>query len=305
MLQRHLADGRLTAPAIALGCWRMHQRGLDEVSELLAAAMQHGITFFDHADIYGQGQSERVFAEAVAELGLPREAMILQSKCGIRNGYYDSGSRHILDSVDGILKRLDTDYLDILLLHRPDALMEPDEIAEAFSSLAADGKVRHFGVSNFRPSQIELLQRSLDAELIINQLQFGLAHSGLIDAGLNVNMDNEGAIDRDGNALDYCRLQGIGVQAWSPLQFGFFEGNFIGHPDFPELNRCLDGMAEAFGCSPGAVAIAWILRHPAAMQAIIGSTDPGRVAELSEAGRITLNKTEWYALYRAAGNRLP
>lgn len=305
MLQRHLADGRLTAPAIMLGCWRMHQRGLEEVTELLAAAMQHGISFFDHADIYGQGQSERIFAEAVGELGLPRESMILQSKCGIRNGYYDSSRRHILDSVNGILTRLDTDYLDILLLHRPDALMEPDEVAAAFSELAAAGKVRHFGVSNFRPSQIELLQRSLDAELIVNQLQFGLAHSGLIDAGLNVNMDNEGAIDRDGNALDYCRLQGIGIQAWSPLQFGFFEGNFLDHPDFPELNRCLDGMAEAFGCSPGAVAVAWILRHPAAMQAIVGTTDPGRLAELSEAGRISLNNTEWYALHRAAGNRLP
>ena len=305
MLQRTLADGRLTVPAIMLGCWRMHQRGLQEVTELLAAAMQHGIRFFDHADIYGQGQSERIFAEAVGELGVPRESMILQSKCGIRNGYYDSSRQHILDSVDGILERLDTEYLDILLLHRPDALMEPDEVAEAFSALAANGKVRHFGVSNFRPSQIELLQRSLDAELIINQLQFGLAHSGLIDAGLNVNMDNEGAIDRDGNALDYCRLQGIGIQAWSPLQFGFFEGNFLDHPDFPELNRCLDGMAEAFGCSPGAVAIAWILRHPAAMQAIIGTTDPARLAELSEAGRIALNKTEWYALHRAAGNRLP
>ena len=305
MLQRQLADGRLTVPAITLGCWRMHQRNLDEVTELLASAMQHGITFFDHADIYGQGQSERIFAEAVAELGLTRESMLIQSKCGIRNGYYDSGSQHILESVDGILQRLDTDYLDVLLLHRPDALMEPDEIAKAFSILADSGKVRHFGVSNFRPSQIELLQRSLDEELIINQLQFGLAHCGLIDAGVNVNMDNEGAIDRDGNALDYCRLNGIGIQAWSPLQFGFFEGNFIGHPDFPELNRCLDGMAEAFGCSPGAVAIAWILRHPAAMQAIIGTTHPGRVAELSEAGRIALNKAEWYALYRAAGNRLP
>lgn len=305
MLQRSLAAGRLTAPAIALGCWRLHQRGHDEVTALLDAAMRHGINFFDHADIYGQGQSERIFADAVHELGLPRESMLLQSKCGIRNGYYDSGRRHILDSVDGILGRLDTDYLDILLLHRPDALMEPDEVAEAFSALAAAGKVRHFGVSNFRPSQIELLQRSLDADLIVNQLQFGLAHTGLVDAGLNANMDCEGAIDRDGDALDYCRLQGIGIQAWSPLQFGFFEGNFIGHPDFPELNRCLDGMAEAFGCSPGAVAIAWILRHPAAMQAIIGSTDPGRVAELAAAGRITLNKTEWYALYRAAGNRLP
>ena len=305
MLQRLLDAGRLPVPAIALGCWRLHQRGLAEATALLDAALQSGITFFDHADIYGQGQSERLFAEAVHELGLPRESLLLQSKCGIRNGYYDSGSRHILDSVDGILQRLDTDYLDILLLHRPDALMEPDEVAEAFGTLAAAGKVRHFGVSNFRPSQIELLQRSLDVDLIVNQLQFGLAHTSLIDSGLNANMDCEGGIDRNGDALDYCRLQGIGVQAWSPLQFGFFEGNFIGHPDFPELNRCLDGIAEAYDCSPGAAAIAWILRHPAGMQAIIGSTDPGRVTELAAAGQITLNKTEWYALYRAAGNRLP
>ena len=294
-----------TTNQLIIGCWRLDELAAADMCALLEAALAEGLCFFDHADIYGQGRSESHFASAMASLGVNREAFVLQSKCGIRNGFYDAGKRHILDSVDGSLSRLDTDYLDILLLHRPDALMEPAEIAEAFTELLESGKVRHFGVSNFNPGQIELLKRHLPMPLIANQLQFGLAHTGMIDSGLNANLRNDGALDRDGGVLEYCQLQGVRIQAWSPLQFGFFEGNFIDHQRFPELNRVLGELAGIYGCTPAALAIAWILRHPAGMQAILGTSRPQRLLELAKARTVTLSREHWYALYRAAGNRLP
>lgn len=292
---------------LILGCWRLHDRTPTQIATLLETALENGIRHFDHADIYGygSGESERRFAQAMHAHGCPRESIILQSKCGIRDGYYDSSAAHILASVDGILDRLGTDYLDILLLHRPDALMEPTEVAEAFNRLQTTGKVRRFGVSNFRPMQIDLLQSALDQPLCVNQLQFGLAHTGPIDAALQANTGFDGGIDRDGSVIDYCRMNGLRVQAWSPLQFGMFEGNFLGHPDFAELNHELNNMAQIYGCSAGAIAIAWILRHPAGMQVLLGSTDPQRLKLLCSAAAIGLQREHWYALYRSAGNRLP
>lgn len=301
----------MTTPAnenddrLILGCWRLHERSPAQITGLLETALQCGIRQFDHADIYGNGDSERLFAQALRTLGCERESIRLQSKCGIREGYYDSSASHILKSVDGILGRLDTDYLDILLLHRPDALMEPAEVAEAFSRLQASGKVRRFGVSNFRPMQIELLQSALEQPLCANQIQFGLAHAGPVDASLQANTRFDGGIDRDGSVIDYCRMNGLRVQAWSPLQFGRFEGNFLGHPDFAELNHDLNNMAQVYGVSAGAIAIAWILRHPANMQVLLGSTDPRRLQSLATATGIMLQREHWYALYRAAGNPLP
>jgi len=290
---------------LILGCWRLHQRTPVQIAMLLETALESGIRHFDHADIYGGGDSERQFAQALQTIGCPRESIVVQSKCGIRDGHYDSSAGHILASVDGILDRLGTDYLDTLLLHRPDALMEPAEVAEAFSRLQSSGKVRRFGVSNFRPMQIELLQSALDQPLCANQLQFGLAHTGPIDAALQANTGFDGGVDRDGSVIDYCRMNGLRVQAWSPLQFGMFEGNFLGHPDFAELNHELNNMAQIHGCSAGAIAIAWILRHPAQMQVLLGSTDPQRLKRLSAARTISMQREHWYALYRAAGNRLP
>jgi predicted oxidoreductase len=171
--------------------------------------------------------------------------------------------------------------------------------------LQASGKVRQFGVSNFKPMQIELLKNTLPMPLIANQLQFGLAHTGMIDSGINTNMHNDSAIDRNGDVLEYSRLQGMRIQAWSPLQFGFFEGNFIDHPRFPELNKVLNELAGAYDCTPAALAIAWILRHPAGMQAILGTSQPNRLLELGKARSVTLSRAHWYALYRAAGNKLP
>lgn len=301
----------MTMPAIGnddrliLGCWRLHERTPDQIAMLLEAALESGIRQFDHADIYGSGSSERLFSQAMQTLGCKRESIVLQSKCGIREGFYDSSAQHILNSVDGILSRLGTEYIDTLLLHRPDALMEPAEVAEAFNHLQAVGKVLRFGVSNFRPMQIALLQSALNQPLCANQVQFGLAHTGPLDSALQANTRFDGSLDRDGSVLDYCRMNGLRVQAWSPLQFGMFEGNFLGHPDFAELNHELNNMAQIYGCSAGAIAIAWILRHPANLQVLLGSTDPQRLKSMATATDVSLQREHWYALYRAAGNPLP
>ncbi len=290
---------------LIVGCWRVDQLEQTALCHLLETALDNGLNFFDHADIYGHGQSESKFGAAIASLQVKREYLLIQSKCGIRTGFYDSSKKHILESVDNSLQRLNTEYLDVLLLHRPDALMNPDEIADAFSTLFDSGKVRHFGVSNFRPMQIELLRKHLPMPLLFNQLQFGLAHTGMISSGLNANLHNDGAIDRDGDVLSYCQLHSISIQAWSPLQFGFFEGNFIDHPNFPELNRVLNELTNVYQCTPAALAIAWILRHPANMQVLLGTTQSSRLLQLSQANHVQLTREHWYALYRAAGNTLP
>jgi len=281
----------------------MRVRGQDElVDAVIKAAWEAGIDFFDHADIYG---TEECFAASVARLGLPRAEMILQSKCGIRKGYFDFSREHIVTSSEGILKRLRTDYLDILLLHRPDTLMEPDEVASAFDELHRSGKVRHFGVSNQNPGQMELLQASLNRKLVANQLQFSMTNTGMLDHGLNVNMQIDRSVDRDNDVLNYCRLKKVTIQAWSPFQYGFFAGSFLGNPKFSELNQAIDRMAQQYAVANTTIAIAWILRHPAQMQAIIGTTNPQRVRQSAQAADIMLTRPEWYELYRAAGNALP
>jgi len=296
-----------TAPEspLLLGCWRLHLRSAGDIEHLLAAALENGISQFDHADIYGNGESERLFAKAVRALGIARETLHLQSKCGIRDGFYDSSKQHLLTAVDGILQRLGTEYLDTLLIHRPDALMQPEEIAEAFDALYSAGKVRRFGVSNFRSLALQRLQKATAQKLAINQLQFGLAHSAMVDSGLNANTGFNGALDRDGEILDFCQLNSVRIQAWSPLQFGFFEGNFLGHAQYPDLNHTLNNMAQIYGTQAGAVAIAWILRHPANMHVVLGTTNAQRLQALSQATNIALSREHWYELYRAAGNRLP
>ncbi len=300
-----LGRSSLTVSQLSLGCMRLADLPLADAVAVLATALEVGIDCFDHADIYGGGRSESLFAEAVEALGLRRESLVLQSKCGITNGTFDFSRQHILRSVDGSLRRLRTDYLDVLLLHRPDALMEPEEVAAAFDELHASGKVRHFGVSNQNPGQMELLRSCLRQPIVANQLQLSLAHTPLIDHGLNVNLADAPAVDRDNGTLDYCQLHRITVQPWSPLQHGFFKGVFLGHPDFPELNAALDQIAAEQGVPAAAVAIAWLLRHPAQMQPVLGSMNPGRLRDQARAGEVTLTRPQWYSLYRAAGNRLP
>lgn len=301
----NIGKGDLSASEISLGCMRIADLSKQEASKLINTAMDEGINFFDHADIYGGGKSEECFAQAIDMNPSVRDNMIIQSKCGIREGYFDFSKEHILNSVDGILKRLQTEYLDVLLLHRPDTLVEPEEVNEAFTILRDSGKVRHFGVSNQNPMQIELLSKHMDHKLIINQLQLSITNTGMIDAGINVNMHVDGSIDRDGSILDYCRLKDITIQAWSPFQFGFFEGVFLNNDKFPELNSKIDELAEVKGVSNTAMAIAWILRHPARIQPVVGTTNADRLKAICEASNISLTRQEWYEIYRAAGNKLP
>lgn len=305
MRKIRLGNRALEVPEIGLGCMRI--TGLETkqaVRELTGAAMDLGINFFDHADIYAHGDAERIFGEAVDPA--LRENMILQTKCAIRPGIcYDFSKRHILESVEGSLERLNTDYIDILLLHRPDALMEPEEVAEAFNTLEQQGKVRYFGVSNQNPAQIELLNHYCGGKIIVNQLQLSIPHCHIIDAGLNVNTHSDAAINRDGGVLEYCRLKGITIQAWSPFQGGASKGVFLGSEAFPELNRLIDELAEKYHVTNNAIAVAWILRHPAKIQTIVGSTNRQRIADIAQAADITLTREEWYALYMAAGKQLP
>lgn len=300
-----LGNGVLEAPEIGLGCMRITELGsVKAVRELIDTAMDCGINFFDHANIYAKGEAERIFGEAVSPS--LRERMIIQSKCGIRPGIcYDFSKQHILESADASLKRLKTDYIDIFLLHRPDTLMEPEEVAEAFDTLERQGKVRFFGVSNQNAAQIELLNHYCGNRIIVDQLQFSIAHCDIIDSGLNVNVHNDAGVVRDGGILEYCRLKRITIQAWSPFQYGMFEGVFVDSDKFPELNRLLRELADKYHVSRNAIAVAWILRHPARIQTIVGSTNRQRIAEISQASDVALTREEWYALYMAAGKQLP
>ena len=300
-----MANGNITASEIGLGCMRIADLDKKEVNNLINTALDCGINFFDHADIYGKGKSEEIFSESISLTPSLREKIIIQSKCAIRPGMYDYSKEHILNSVDGILKRLKTDYLDILLLHRPDTLMEPEEVSEAFEKLYNEGKVRNFGVSNHNSMQIELLNKYLKNKITINQLQFSIMHTGIIDSGLNVNMKNSPSIDRDNSILEYCRLNDITIQAWSPYQYGFFEGTFIDNTKFPELNKKLKELAEKYNVSSTAIATAWILRHPAKIQTIVGTTNENRLKDICTASNVNLTRQEWYEIYLSAGNMLP
>lgn len=303
MYKIELGKSGMQVPTVAVGCMRISNMNEKEASAFVNTAVENGAVFFDHADIYGGGKSESVFGKAVASMN--REDLIIQTKCGIRQGRFDFSYEHITQSVEGSLKRLGTDYIDVLLLHRPDALMEPEEVAKAFDELKASGKVRHFGVSNQNPYQMQLLQSCLDMPLCANQLQFSVMHAPMIQSGINVNMYNDSAVNRDGGVLDYCRLNKITIQPWSPMQYGFFEGCFIDSDKFPGLNAKLEEIGEKYGVSKTTVAFAWILRHPAKMQPVTGTTNLTRLVDCIKASEITLTREEWYEIYRAAGNVLP
>jgi len=291
--------------AVALGCMRIAALTPVQVDALVRTALDEGVDFFDHADIYGGGRCEEVFGEALVRTPSLRDRMWIQSKVGIRKGYFDFSKEHVLSAVDGCLKRLRTDHLDSLLLHRPDALVEPEEVAEAFTSLEKSGKVRFFGVSNQNPKQIELLAKHVSQTLHANQLQLGPAYSPMIDAGLHVNMTDAASVDHGGGILDYCRLKGITIQPWSPFQYGFFKGVFLGSPEYPALNKEIDSLAKSRHVAPSAIAIDWLLRHPARFQPVVGTADPEHLVELCAASNVELSRPEWYAVWRAAGNVLP
>lgn len=293
------------AGQIIVGCMRMDSRTPQELANMIDDLADRGIRFYDHADIYGHGKCEELFGEAMQLANTPREDLIIQSKCGIRDGWYDLSKDYILDSVDGILNRLQTPYLDLLILHRPDALMEPKEIAEAFDQLQKSGKVRHFGVSNFTPEQIRLLQTEVKQPLLVNQLQLSIPNAWMISQGLEANMPTQGALDRTGHVLEQMRQMGITIQTWGPLQYGDWEGTFLDNPIFAELNETLQKLADKYNVSKSAIAAAWILRHPAGMQVVTGSSRTDRILEMARARKVDLTRKEWYDLYRAAGHRIP
>lgn len=313
MRQIKIGNTNFSASAIAFGIMRMNKLSVDEAVKALETAHDTGINFIDSSDIYGHGKSEEIFGEALEKSSLNRDDFYIQSKTGIfedesqnfKTTRYDFSKEHIIKSVDGILSRMKIDYLDSLLLHRPDALMDPAEIAAAFDELQKDGKVRHFGVSNFNPMQVELLQAGLSQKLLINQLQLSVMHTGPIDFNIHTNMTDARSIDHDRGVLDYSRLHNMTVQAWSPFQYGQIEGNFIGNPMFPEVNDVLQKLADKKGVSKNAIAAAWILRHPAIGQVIIGTMTPEHIVDSAKGADVSLTAQEWYDIYLAAGNDLP
>ncbi len=304
-MSMYLGDSKIDVSRIALGCMRMAQLSDVEAIQVVMTALDGGITLFDHADIYGDGASEAIFGRLLSENKGLRDKMRIQSKCGISKGYYDLSAKHIINSVEGSLKRLCTDHLDILLLHRPDALMQPEEIAESFDSLYESGKVLSFGVSNFNTMQISLLQSMLRQPLLVNQMQFGLGHTNMISNGICTNTTFSGAYDKDGYVLDYCRLREITIQAWSPLQYGMFEGTIFDSQKFPKLNEVMQAFARRHDVTKAMIALAWILKHPANMEVLIGTMNPEHIRDLCEADEVELTRQEWYELYLSAGNDLP
>jgi predicted oxidoreductase len=305
-----LPGTQLTVPNVVLGLMRIQEKTDEEVRTLVRTARDAGISFFDHADVYGSEPHgcEKRFAEAMRLTSSEREQIVLQTKAGIvREGpYFDFSYDHIVESVDGSLAALGTDYIDILLLHRPDALVEPDEVARAFDDLSAAGKVRSFGVSNHTPGQMELLRRSVSQPIVANQVQLSLTHAPLVAQGVAANMQAlDQSVSRDSGTLDYCRLNDITVQAWSPFQAGFFTGVFLGSPEYPELNAVIDRLAKQYDVPAIAVATAWITRHPAQMQVVLGTTSPERVAAAALGSDVPLTRAEWYELFRAAGYAVP
>lgn len=306
MKKVNLGNTGIQVPAVVVGCMRIGNMDQDQLGKFVHSAMDMGANFFDHADIYDGGRCEEHFGTLLAEdKSLHREDMFIQSKCGIRPGRYDQSKEYILESVDNILSRLQTDYLDMLLLHRPDALVEPDEVAEAFDRLESSGKVRHFGVSNHRPSQMQLLNTSVKQTLQANQLQFSIPVSNMVAAGLEVDMDTEGSADRDGAVLDYCRINKVTIQAWSPFQMPNWGGCYVGNPQYAKLNETMEELAPKYDLDVTGLGAAWIMRHPANMQVVMGTTKAERIASAVKASDTELSREDWYKLYLDAGHILP
>ncbi|MDR3106847.1 MAG: aldo/keto reductase [Bifidobacteriaceae bacterium] len=299
---------------VVAGMMRIGDKTDREIRDLVAVARSAGINLFDHADVYG-GQAhkcERRFAEALRWSSSERAEVVLQTKAGIVPtgegwAYFDFSATHLIEAAEASLRALNTDYIDILLLHRPDALVEPEEVAAAFDQLESAGKVRHFGVSNHSRAQIELLKTAVGQPLVANQLQLSITHAPLVAQGLAINMEAlDQSVARGDGVLDYCRAQGITVQAWSPFQRGFFDGTFLGDRERePKLNDVIDRLAAKYGISPVGIATAWITRHPANMQVVLGTTTPERVVGAAAGSDVPLTKREWYELTLAAGYITP
>ncbi len=306
MKQIQLGTTGLEVSQIALGCMRIGAKSQKEVQALVEKALELGINYMDHADIYAWGKnSEEMFGELLKEKPSLRDQMVIQTKCGICSGYYDSSKEHILESVENSLRKMQIEKIDVLLIHRPDALMEPEEMGEAFALLKEQGKVDYFGVSNMNPMQIQLIEKYTGMKMVADQVQFNVVHSGMIDDGLYVNMKEEQAIMRDGSLIEYARIHDITLQAWSVLMASWADGSYIDHPKYAGLNEKLQELADVYGVTRSAVALAWILRHPAGIQAIAGTTSVQHLEELCKGADIRLSREQWYDLYLSVGKQLP
>ena len=302
---KYIKYGNMKASTIVAGTMRIAKFTDREVENYIKEVLSCGINFFDHADIYGAGHCEELFGSFLKKHPEDRVKMYIQSKCGIRKGYFDFSYDHIIEAVEGILRRLNTDHIDSLLLHRPDALMEPEDINRAFNKLVSEGKVLNFGVSNMNRYQISLLKSKVEKPLLTDQLQMSIVHTPLLDSGFNVNMNDDPSIMRDAGTLEYLRENGMVLQIWSPLQIGYFKGTFLESADYRELNTLMDDLAEKYNCEKDAIAYAWLLRYPLDTQVILGSGNINHIKAGAKAADITLQREEWYQLYKAAGNRLP
>lgn len=289
-----------------IGMMRANSKSPSELRSFLDKALLLGVDFVDHADIYGgDNPSETLFGKVMKDEPSLRDKLVIQTKCGICSGYYDSSYEHIVESVNQSLKRMNVDNIDIILIHRPDALMEPEQMAKAFDELANAGKVRYFGVSNMNPSQIQLIQSCVKQPLITNQVEMSVVHAPAIDAGIHVNMMDEGAVMRDGDIINYSRLNGMTLQCWSILQISLQKGGFLGNESYKELNAVLDKLANKYGVSSAAVAVAWLLRHPAGLIPIAGTLNIDHLEQLAHAFDFVLTRQEWYEIYLSANRILP
>ena len=320
-----LGQNKTPVPAFIQGLMRTSELSVEELEALLERDLEFGITYLDTSDIYADGYCETLLGNVFARNPGLREQFILQTKGGIRKGkrgfaYYDFSKEHIINACESSLKRLQTDHIDYYLLHRPDALMNPEEVAEALEQLYKSGKVQHFGISNCNTGQIALLQKYVQVPLEINQMEFTLGHSLMLDSGMDVNRVETQSYDHDEGVMNYCRLHHITIQAFSPFRADKNRNTgtlidrygvkvetrpFLNNPEYPEINEKLQEYASAYGVSPAAIVIAWILRHPADMQILLGSTKPERLRDSLKGQDVILDREEWYDLYMAAGGIVP
>jgi predicted oxidoreductase len=299
-----LAPNLPAASRLAYGCWRIAERGAQPEAGrgAILAAIEAGYTLFDHADIYCDGEAEKVFGQLLKEVAGLRPRLLLATKCGIRKAgepspdspsRYDFSADYILRSCEGSLRRLGVETIDLYQLHRPDFLMDPAEVAGAFTQLRQSGKVREFGVSNFKPSQWAALQSACPMRLVVNQVEISLANLSTFDDG----------------TLDQCLAERITPMAWSPLA-----GGQLGHGprrllpsqesyQTDAINAALDALAKPRGVDRTAIALAWLLRHPSRIVPIVGSTDPTRIREAARADSVELSHEDWYRLFAAARDR--
>ena len=289
---------------------------IDQAAAVIDAAQGIGIGLFDHADIYRNGKSEAVFGEVLARSQGLREKITLQTKCGIRLGerglqtHYDLSREAILERVNESLKRLQTDYVDVLLLHRPDPLMDPREVADAVGQLMAEGKVRQLGVSNMSAAQIAFLQDALETPIVANQLEMSLLRSDWLEGTVLVNHPADAGYSFPHGTLEYCMSKGIELQAYGSLAQGRYTGARSGDlsPAESATATMLEDLAGVHGTTPESVLLAWLMKHPARISPVVGTTNPARISACADAAAVAgkMTRAQWYGLWTTArGSNLP